>query len=137
MTNEDYLPTAARFSNLQEKNTFFLHAKLLQSCLTVCRLLCELPFHPPGDLPHPGIEPHPLMSPMSASRLFTISATWETYPGINIQVTIPKKKKSHWLCWVTCLLLGPITVARQMEWCNWLDLGYACAYFCGIGSESI
>ena len=92
MTNEDYLPTAARFSNLQEKNTFFLHAKLLQSCLTVCRLLCELPFHPPGDLPHPGIEPHPLMSPMSAGRLFTTSATWETYLGINVQVTIPKKK---------------------------------------------
>ena len=100
-----------------------------------CRLLCGLPFHPPGDRPHPGIEPHPLMS-MLAVRLFTTSATWEACPGINVQVTIPKKKP-HWLCWVTCLLLGPITAARQMEWCNWLDLGYVCAYICGRGSESI
>ena len=100
-----------------------------------CRLLCGLPFHPPGDRPHPGTEPHPRMSPMLAGRLFTTSATWEACPGINVQVTIPKK--THWLCWVTCLLLGPITVARQMEWCNWLDLGYVRAYFCGRGSESI
>ena len=91
MTNEDYLPTTARFSNAQGKSTFFLHAKLLQSCLTVCRLLCGLPFHPPGDLPHPGIELHTLMSPMLAGRLFTTSATWEACPGINVQVTIPKK----------------------------------------------
>ena len=37
------------------------------------RLLC--PF--PGDLPDPGIESVPLMSPALAGRFFTTSATWE------------------------------------------------------------
>ena len=30
-----------------------------------------LPFPPPGDLPDPGAEPAPPVSPVSASRLFT------------------------------------------------------------------
>ena len=33
-----------------------------------------LPCPPPGDLPHPGIEP---MSPALAGRFFTTNATWE------------------------------------------------------------
>ena len=33
-----------------------------------------LPFPPPGDLPHPGIEPG---SPSLAGRFFTSSANWE------------------------------------------------------------
>ena len=36
-----------------------------------------LPFHAPGDLPDPGIEPMPLASPALAGRFFTTSATWE------------------------------------------------------------
>ena len=36
-----------------------------------------LPCPPPGDLPHPGIEPASLTSPALASSLFTISTTWE------------------------------------------------------------
>ena len=36
-----------------------------------------LPCPPPGDLPHPGIEPASLMSPVLAGRFFTVSATWE------------------------------------------------------------
>ena len=32
---------------------------------------------PPGDLPDPGIEPLPLMSPALAGGFFTTSATWE------------------------------------------------------------
>ena len=36
-----------------------------------------LPCSPPGDLPNPGIEPGPLMSPALAGRFFTTSATWE------------------------------------------------------------
>ena len=35
------------------------------------------PFPPPGDLPHPGIEPLSLMSPALAGGLFTASANWE------------------------------------------------------------
>ena len=31
---------------------------------------------PPGDLPDPGIEPLPLMSPALAGGFFTTSATW-------------------------------------------------------------
>ena len=36
-----------------------------------------LSFPTPGDLPDPGIEPTPLVSPALADRFFTISATWE------------------------------------------------------------
>ena len=31
----------------------------------------RLPFSPPGDLPNPGIEPVPLVSPKLAGRFFT------------------------------------------------------------------
>ena len=37
-----------------------------------------LPCPPPGDLPDPGIEPTPLMSPPVAGGVFTTSATRET-----------------------------------------------------------
>ena len=36
-----------------------------------------LPCPPPGDLPHPGIEPASLVSPILAGVIFTNSATWE------------------------------------------------------------
>ena len=38
-----------------------------------------LPFVSPGDLPDPGIKPVSLMSPASACRFFTTSATWEAH----------------------------------------------------------
>ena len=134
MTSEDYLPTAARFSNSQGKNTFFLHAKLLQSCLTAgssvgCHFILQ------GIVPTQELNPTPSCLCWQADYL-PLVPPGKPVQVSNVQVTIPKKKP-HWLCWVTCLLLGPITAARQMEWCNWLDLGYVCAYFCGRGSESI
>ena len=36
-----------------------------------------LPCPPPGDLPHPGMEPKSLTSPELAGRFFITSATWE------------------------------------------------------------
>ena len=36
-----------------------------------------LPYPTPGDLPDPGMEHTPQMSPALAGRLFTTSATWE------------------------------------------------------------
>ena len=36
-----------------------------------------LPGPPPGDLPHPRIEPKTPMSPSLAGRFFTTNATWE------------------------------------------------------------
>ena len=36
-----------------------------------------LPFHTPGDLPNPGIEPSSLTSPALAGGFFTTSTTWE------------------------------------------------------------
>ena len=36
-----------------------------------------MPYPPPGDLPDPGIEPVPLMSPALLGGFFTTSATWE------------------------------------------------------------
>ena len=37
----------------------------------------EVPCPPPGDLPHPGIEPVSPLSPASAGRFFTTSITWK------------------------------------------------------------
>ena len=72
-----------------------LHAKLLQSCLTLCNPMdCSpqaplsmgfsrqeywngLPCPPPGNLSNPGIEPMSFMSPALADKFFTTSTTME------------------------------------------------------------
>ena len=71
-----------------------MHAKSLQSCLTLCpmdvarqaplsmgfsRQECwsGLPFPPPGDLLDPGIKPASLMSPALAGGFFNTRAIWE------------------------------------------------------------
>ena len=72
-----------------------VHARLLQSCPTLCDLRTAAhqtplslgvsrqerwngwPFSSPGDLPYPGIEPASLTSPASAGMFFTTHATWE------------------------------------------------------------
>ena len=41
----------------------------------------RLPGSPPGDLPDPGIEPTPRMTPALAGGIFTASATWEAFHG--------------------------------------------------------
>ena len=46
-----------------------------------------LPCPPPGDLPHPGIEPATLMSPALAGQFFITSTTWEAQ-GSLCYVTI-------------------------------------------------
>ena len=38
-----------------------------------------LPCPPPGNLPHPGIEPTSLRSPALVGRFFTTSAAWEAH----------------------------------------------------------
>ena len=75
-------------------NSQDMHAKSLQSCLTLCnpmdcRLpgptvhgifkarISRLPFPSPGDLPDPGIEPTSPTSPALAGGFFTTSNTWE------------------------------------------------------------
>ena len=74
----------------------YVHAKLLQSCLTLGDPMdcsppgfflsmgfsrqgywSELQCSPPGDLPNPGVKPASLKSPALAGRVFTTSATWE------------------------------------------------------------
>ena len=73
-----------------------VHVSLVtQACLPLCDPMdCSLPGSsvqgfsrqeywsgllcpPPGDLPHPGIEPMSLDSPALAGGFFTTSATWE------------------------------------------------------------
>ena len=74
-----------------------MHAKLLQSGLTLCDPMecslqaplstgfsrqeywSELPSPSPGDLPYQEIEPMSLMSPALAGRFFTTSGTWEAH----------------------------------------------------------
>ena len=77
-------------------NIACVHAKLLQSCPTLCdpwtvahqallSMGCSgqeywngLPCPPLGDLPDPGIEPTSLAPPALAGRFFTSSATQKT-----------------------------------------------------------
>ena len=42
---------------------------------------------PPGDLPHPGIEPASLRSPASSGGFFTAGATWEALPAGHAPVS--------------------------------------------------
>ena len=50
-----------------------------------------LPFPPPGDLPHPGIEPLSLAFPALASRFFT---------------TVPPRKPINFYKWFSMMLLS-------------------------------
>ena len=45
-----------------------------------------LPFPSPRDLPHPGIKPTSLTSPVLAGGFFTTSSTWEVYDALKISL---------------------------------------------------
>ena len=85
-----------------------MRCSVAQSCPTLCDpmdptltptgLLCPwefsrqeywsgLPCPAPGDLPHPGIEPALLTSPILAGRFFTTSATWEAPAHRRSEIT--------------------------------------------------
>ena len=82
----------------------WVHAKSLQSCLTLCDPMdvahqaplsmrfsrqeywSRLPCPPLGDLPDPGIEPTSLTSPALVGGSFTTSTTWEA-PKLYVYVT--------------------------------------------------
>ena len=54
-----------------------------------------LPCPPPGDLPHPGVEPTSLRSPALTHRFFTTRATWEAHQSFylsSLLTTIPSNK---------------------------------------------
>ena len=53
-----------------------------------------LPCPPPGDLPHPGIQPPFLASPALAGRFFTTRTTWEA-PVKQYLETNDKGKTQH------------------------------------------
>ena len=74
-----------------------------------------LPCAPPGDLPHPGMEPVSLTSSALASRIFTTSATWDAFCSA----------KSLQSCSILCDLIDSsppgspvpgILQARTLEW---------------------
>ena len=49
----------------------------------------ELPFAPPGDLPHSGIEPPSLVSPALAGGFLTTKVTWEASYLLRHNVYLP------------------------------------------------
>ena len=49
------------------------------------------PFPTPGDLPDPGIKLGSHVSPASAGRLFTTSATWETPRNSRKPMRLPPR----------------------------------------------
>ena len=44
----------------------------------------QLPFPPPGDLPHPGMEHMSLMSPALADVFFTASHLWSPHTTLGL-----------------------------------------------------
>ena len=69
------------------------------------------PCLPPGDLPHPGIEPTPLMSPAVAGVFFTTRATWEALLifQVVIYVYYLVMKLTHKFTFCLWNLLNPFT----------------------------
>ena len=61
-----------------------------------------LPFYPPGDLSHPGIETMSLVSSALAGRFFYHRATWEAHlqlylpPNFSQNSSRPPQPTSHW-----------------------------------------
>ena len=55
------------------------------------RILSGLPFHSPGDLPDPGIEPASPGSPACTRGFFATSATWGA-PGMRYHVGMTFRK---------------------------------------------
>ena len=77
---------------------------------------------PPGDLPHPGIEPASLMSPALADGFFTTSATWEPE---KIPQNTPSLQKS---CRLFCLTFPqelplPCSLLSHFHACPLITLG--------------
>ena len=63
-----------------------------------------MPFSPPGDLPHPGIEP---VSPALADRFLTTSAPWEAHAGgerMNAVVIVSGTQQSDSAVRTRCVL---------------------------------
>ena len=54
-----------------------------------------LPFPPPGDLPHPEVEPTSLLSPALAGGLFTTSAPGEAENELYTVKARPYRDVSH------------------------------------------
>ena len=84
-----------------------------------------LPCPPPGNLPHPGIEPASLMSPALAGRFFTNSTTW---PRLILKGPMEQELVlgGHWI-WYTmksrpeagaCLGLRSPQCTRFILWVN-------------------
>ena len=71
-----------------------------------------LPFPSPWDLPDPGIEPAPLLSPILADGFFTISTTWEAQERCHLHL-IPSALEISLVIWET--KAGPLS--------HWIDLG--------------
>ena len=53
-----------------------------------------LPCPSPGDLPNPGIELTPLMSPALASRFFTTNANWEALQNLAFESNLEHGSQS-------------------------------------------
>ena len=59
------------------------------------RILEQVPFPSPGDLPDPGIELESLMSPSLVGRFFTTSSTWEAQQNLNKQTLLGSSLSTH------------------------------------------
>ena len=74
-----------------------------------------LPFHSPGDLPHPGTEPVSLVSPALAGRFFFLPLS---HQGSSINATVLLKKIMDFSQMTLFHFSLTVTVLFQFGVCN-------------------
>ena len=110
--------TVISFMSLSKCNYVLSHFSSVQLLATLWTIAHQAPLStgfprqeywpPPVDLPDPGIELTPLMSPALAGRLFTTRATWEAYQGVNriLEVTHNSIRTQGGICWAKSASTG-------------------------------
>ena len=77
-----YYITSVVSDSLQPHGLYTAHQAPLSLGFSRQESWTGLPCPPPGDIPHPGIEPMSPVSPALAGKFFTTSSTWEAHTKV-------------------------------------------------------
>ena len=86
-----------------------------------------LPFPPPGDLPHPGIEHTSLMSPALTGRFFTTSSIWEAAKWLSYIQGVGDGQRG-----LVCCDSWGRKESDTTEQLNWAELIYIYVCMCSV-----
>ena len=77
-----------------------------------------------GDLPNPGIEPEPFMSPALAGRFFTTGITWEAWIFSYPDLKLVKINGAAELNWIRSYVLGRYMRRRKITFRHFCSLSW-------------